>query len=178
MKKWMMLVLLATCTLGAQAADREMKAANDTLVVTTTPQMHCANCEKKIKDHIRFVKGTKKIETSVPKQTVSIVYDPQKTNVEAYRNAKLLVTRDQAVKLKENEYFIADLIGLSVISDEGEELGELSDVLSTGANDVYVVEKENTKDLLIPAIRECIRNVDLEQRVMTVHLLPGLREEN
>lgn len=87
MKKWMMLVLLATCALGAQAADREMKAANDTLVVTTTPQMHCANCEKKIKDHIRFVKGTKKIETSVPKQTVSIVYDPQKTNVETYRNA-------------------------------------------------------------------------------------------
>ena len=82
------------------------------------------------------------------------------------------------MKLKEKEYFIADLIGLSVISDEGEELGELSDVLSTGANDVYVVEKENTKDLLIPAIRECIRNVDLEQRVMTVHLLPGLREEN
>lgn len=101
-----------------------------------------------------------------------------RNDVEAYRNAKLLVTRDQAVKLKENEYFIADLIGLSVISDEGEELGELSDVLSTGANDVYVVEKENTKDLLIPAIRECIKNVDLEQRVMTVHLLPGLREEN
>ena len=80
MKKWMMLVLLATCTLGAQAADREMKAANDTLVVTTTPQMHCANCEKKIKDHIRFVKGTKKIETSVPKQTVTIVYDSKKSN--------------------------------------------------------------------------------------------------
>ena len=87
MKKWMMLVLLATCTLGAQAADREMKAANDTLVVTTTPQMHCANCEKKIKSNIRFVKGVKKIETSVSGQTVTIVYEPSKSGYEDFVKA-------------------------------------------------------------------------------------------
>ena len=79
------------------------------------------------------------------------------------------------VVLGENEYFIADLIGLKVVSDEGEELGTLSDVLQTGANDVYVVSKENTPDLLIPAIRDCIRQVDIESGTMQVHLLAGLR---
>lgn len=96
-------------------------------------------------------------------------------DVEQYRQKSLYVTRENAVPLGENEYFIADLIGLKVVSDEGEELGILSDVLQTGANDVYVVSKENTPDLLIPAIRDCIRQVDIESGTMQVHLLAGLR---
>lgn len=96
-------------------------------------------------------------------------------DVEQYRQKILYVTRENAVPLGENEYFIADLIGLKVVSDEGEELGDLSDVLQTGANDVYVVSKENTPDLLIPAIRDCIRQVDIESGTMQVHLLAGLR---
>ena len=96
-------------------------------------------------------------------------------DVEQYRQKSLYVTRENAVPLGENEYFIADLIGLKVVSDEGEELGELSDVLQTGANDVYVVSKENTPDLLIPAIRDCIKQVDIESGTMQVHLLAGLR---
>lgn len=95
--------------------------------------------------------------------------------MEQYRQKSLYVTRENAVPLGENEYFIADLIGLKVVSDEGEELGTLSDVLQTGANDVYVVSKENTPDLLIPAIRDCIRQVDIESGTMQVHLLAGLR---
>lgn len=96
-------------------------------------------------------------------------------DVEQYRQKSLYVTRENAVPLGENEYFIADLIGLKVVSDEGEKLGTLSDVLQTGANDVYVVSKENTPDLLIPAIRDCIRQVDIESGTMQVHLLAGLR---
>lgn len=96
-------------------------------------------------------------------------------DVEQYRQKSLYVTRENAVPLGENKYFIADLIGLKVVSDEGEELGTLSDVLQTGANDVYVVSKENTPDLLIPAIRDCIRQVDIESGTMQVHLLAGLR---
>ena len=67
---------------------------------------------------------------------------------------------------------------MSVESDEGEDLGEVSDVLQTGANDVYVLSKEGMDDILLPAIRECVKNVDLESGKMTVHLLPGLRELN
>ncbi len=91
------------------------------------------------------------------------------------KKAPLFVTRENAVPLEENEYFIADLIGLSVTSDEGEELGVIDDVLQTGANDVYVVKKAGTNDLLIPAIKDCILDVDVENGMMKVHLLAGLR---
>lgn len=95
-------------------------------------------------------------------------------DVEQYRQAKLLVTREHAVKLQKDEYFIADLIGLAVVSDEGEDLGTITDVLQTGANDVYIVQKENEPELLIPAIHDCILEVDMQERKMKVHLLEGL----
>ena len=99
-------------------------------------------------------------------------------DVEKYRKKSLYDTRENAVKLKKNEYFIADLIGLKVSSDEGEDLGQISDVLQTGANDVYVISKDGADELLVPAIRECIKNVDVEGGTMEIHLLPGLREAN
>lgn len=99
-------------------------------------------------------------------------------DVEKYRQKGLYVTRENAVKLKKNEYFIADLIGLSVISDEDEELGVISDVLQTGANDVYVIKQEGEDDILLPAIKECVKEVDIDAGKMLVHLLPGLRELN
>lgn len=96
-------------------------------------------------------------------------------DVEKYKKAPLFVTRENAVPLEEDEYFIADLIGLKVVSDEGEELGIIDDVLQTGANDVYIIKKDNAEDLLVPAIHECIKNVDIEGGTMQVHLLAGLR---
>lgn len=94
--------------------------------------------------------------------------------VEPFRKKSLLVTREQAVPLEEDEYFIADLIGLQVVTDEGELLGELTDVLETGANDVYQVTDKNGKELLLPAIKDCILSVDLEKGEMEVHVLEGL----
>ncbi|MDD6056824.1 MAG: ribosome maturation factor RimM [Clostridiales bacterium] len=101
-----------------------------------------------------------------------------RNDAEQYRKKSLYVTRENAVKLKEDEYFIADLIGLSVLSDEGEDLGELVEVLQTGANDVYVLHKEGSSDILLPAIKDCVREVDLQGGRMVVHLLAGLREIN
>lgn len=94
--------------------------------------------------------------------------------VEKYRKCPLLVTRENAVRLKKNEYFIADLIGLKVYTEDGTFLGNLEDVMQTGANDVYQIVTEEGKEILIPAIRQCIRNVDIENGNMTVHLLEGL----
>ncbi len=94
--------------------------------------------------------------------------------VEPFRKKSLLVTREQAVPLEEDEYFIADLIGLQVVTDGGELLGELTDVLETGANDVYQVTDKNGKELLLPAIKDCILSVDLEKGEMEVHVLEGL----
>ncbi len=96
--------------------------------------------------------------------------------VEKYKGAKLYVKRDEALKLREDEYYFADLAGLLVQTQEGEVLGTLKDILQTGANDVYVIGREHKKDLLIPAIKDCIKNVDLAGGTMTVHLLPGLLE--
>lgn len=96
--------------------------------------------------------------------------------VERFRGKSLYVTRENAVKLQKDEYFIADMIGMRVISTEGEELGILEDVLQTGANDVYVVEKEGSQQLLLPAIKACIREINMEQGTITVYLMPGLRD--
>lgn len=97
-------------------------------------------------------------------------------DVEKYKSAKLYVTRDKAVRLKKDEYFVADLIGMQVVTEEGEAFGLLKDVMATGANDVYVVErgdKEGTR-VLLPAIRECVKYIDMEAGVITVHIMDGL----
>lgn len=96
--------------------------------------------------------------------------------IEKYKSKDLLITRDQAVDLEPDEYFITDLIGLTVVSDQGAELGILKDVLETGANDVYVVAMKDGKELMLPAIGDCILNVDLEQGRMEVHVLEGLMD--
>ena len=97
-----------------------------------------------------------------------------RNTADLYRQKELFVSREDAVPLEEGQYYLADLIGLQVISDEGEELGELYDILETGANDVYVVRNGKKKDLLLPATEECILAVDLDAQTMTVHVLDGL----
>lgn len=95
-------------------------------------------------------------------------------NIEKYRQKSLYVTRKNAVRLQRDEYFIADLIGLKVQDEDGKELGTVKDVIETGANDVYEVEMADGKSLLLPAIKQCILNVDVENGTMQVHVLEGL----
>jgi len=94
--------------------------------------------------------------------------------VEPWRQKDLLIERGQAVKLDADENFIVDLIGLKVVTDEGKELGVMTDVMQTGANDVYCVKTADGREILLPAIKDCIRNVDLEKQEMLVHVLDGL----
>ena len=95
-------------------------------------------------------------------------------DIEIYKGKDLLVTREHAVELGPDENFIVDLIGLSVETDEGELLGELTDVLITGANDVYEVTRTDGKKVLLPAIKDCVLDVDLEAGRVLVHVLEGL----
>lgn len=95
-------------------------------------------------------------------------------DIEKYRQKSLYVTRKNAVRLQRDEYFIADLIGLKVQDEDGTELGTVKDVIETGANDVYEVEMEDGRSLLLPAIKQCILNVDVENGMMQVHVLEGL----
>lgn len=94
--------------------------------------------------------------------------------VESIKGKNLYVTRENAVKLKKDEYFVADLIGLRVIDEEKNIGGELVDVMSTGANDVYIISLDDKRELLLPAIKECILNVDIEEGVIKVNILEGL----
>ncbi|MBQ3968609.1 MAG: 16S rRNA processing protein RimM, partial [Lachnospiraceae bacterium] len=102
---------------------------------------------------------------------------PDRNAAELLRNAELYVDRENAIELSEGEYFIADLIGLDVYTDEDKKLGSLYDVLKTGANDVYVIKTDEGKEILIPVIEDCIKKVDLEAKRVTVHLLKGLLED-
>lgn len=95
-------------------------------------------------------------------------------DIEPYKGKSLYVTREFAVPLEENEYYIADLIGMEVYLEEGDYFGTLMDVMETGANDVYVVHIESGKEVLIPAIKDCIKEVDVENGKMVIHLLKGL----
>ena len=95
-------------------------------------------------------------------------------DIEKYRQKSLHVTRKNAVRLQRDEYFIADLIGLKVQDEDGTELGTVKDVIETGANDVYEVEMADGRSLLLPAIKQCILNVDVENGMMQVHVLEGL----
>ena len=98
-------------------------------------------------------------------------------DIEKYKGKSLYVTRENAVKLKKDEYFIADLIDMQVVLEDGTLLGILTDVMKTGANDVYCVDSEKYGEVLLPAIGECILDVDVVGRTMTVHLMPGLIDE-
>lgn len=99
---------------------------------------------------------------------------PDRTEAEKYKSKDLLVDREHAEQLEEGEYFICDIIGAEVITDEGETLGTLIDVLQTGANDVYEVKMKNGKTVLLPKIDECVLNVDTDNCKVTVHMMPGL----
>lgn len=93
---------------------------------------------------------------------------------ENYRNLYLKIKRDKDEKLEKDTYYIVDILGCKVYTDEQKELGEVIDVFSTGSNDVYVVKDELGKQILLPAIKDVIKNVDIENKTITVHLLEGL----
>ena len=95
-------------------------------------------------------------------------------DIEKYRGKSLMIDREDAVDLDEDEYFIADMIGMKVYTEDGSEFGTLKDVMETGANDVYIIDSLEHGEVLIPAIRECILDVDMEEERMTIHLMEGL----
>lgn len=96
-------------------------------------------------------------------------------SAESFRDRYIMVHRKDAVKLPEGHYFICDIIGMEVYNEEdGTLLGRIKDVMKTGANDVYVVELQSGRELLIPAIREVVKSIDIENKKMVVKLMEGM----
>ena len=98
-------------------------------------------------------------------------------DVEKFKGCGLYVPRANAVRLRRDEYFVADLIGVEGFLEDGSRSGVLKDVLETGANDVYIFDTERYGEVLVPAIKDCILEVDVEAGKMRLHLLPGLVDE-
>ena len=95
-------------------------------------------------------------------------------DAESLRNSYILVNRKDEKDLDEGTYYIVDLLGLDVYTDEGELLGKLEDIYNTGSNDIYVVKNELGKQILLPAIKDVIKEINIENRKIIVHIINGL----
>ena len=93
---------------------------------------------------------------------------------EKYRNLYIKILRDQEEELEEGSYYVVDILGCKVNTDINQELGTVVDIFQTGSNDVYVVKDEQGKQILLPAIKDVIKNVDVKNKIIIVHLLEGL----
>lgn len=95
--------------------------------------------------------------------------------VEKFRGCELTIDRKDAIKLQPGEFYCADLIGLTIVDEDDNELGTLTEILQTGANDVYeMTKKDSDEKVYIPAIKDCIRSIDMQEKEITIHVMPGL----
>ena len=134
----------------------------------------------------RFAVGSRLYLDSLPATVVSsrphrvgyvILLDSvqDRTAAESLRGALLTVPEDDLAELPEGAFYHFQLIDMDVVSEEGEHLGRIAEILETPGNDVYLVRKQDSRDLLLPAIRDVVLDVDIETAQVTVRLLPGLR---
>lgn len=165
----------------------------DTLQVGIITSPHGVRGEVKVyptTDDVRRFKRLKEVILDTGKERINLEIESVKffknlvilkfkgidniNDVERYRQKSLYVTRKNAVRLSRDEYFIADLIGLSVQNENGDNIGTMKDVMETGANDVYVIGMNDGRELLLPAIKQCVLEVDVEAGYIKVHILDGL----
>jgi 16S rRNA processing protein RimM len=108
---------------------------------------------------------------------LTFVDHPSINDVEKYKGGYLAVSEDQREALEPGEYYYNEIIGCDVYTDEGKRLGVIREILSPGANDVWVVKQDQGPDILLPYIDDVIKQVDVEDKKITVHLLEGLVDE-
>lgn len=97
-------------------------------------------------------------------------------SAEQIRGAFLEVSREEAIQLPKDRFFISDIFGLEVFDEDGKHIGVIVDILQTKANDVYVIKGEGGQENLIPAIRQVIKDVDLDNNTMIIKPLEGMLE--
>lgn len=97
--------------------------------------------------------------------------------VEVFKGGTLKITEEQLHELDEDEFYYHEIIGLTIVTEEGEELGTIKEILPLGSNDVWVVKRKGHKDLLLPYIKDVVQEVDLEAGVARVTLLEGMLDE-
>ena len=124
-----------------------------------------------------YIRGEKRDILSVRYQTTTVLLTIKgvetRNDAEALKQSFLEIDRDMAVKLPEGRFFIVDLIGLRVELENGEVVGTLADVIQAGGNDVYIIKREGKEDALIPAIRQVIKHIDIEEKIMVITPMEG-----
>ncbi|MEA4815913.1 MAG: ribosome maturation factor RimM [Lachnospiraceae bacterium] len=163
--------------IGIISGTHGLKGALKIFPTTDTPERFLS-LKNVIIEYKSMQKDYKVLKTAFHKQFVLLSADGI-TDIDsamALKGGRLLVKRSEAVPLANDEYYMKDLYGLSVYNENSKVLGEISDIIITGANDVYVVKTTEGGELLIPAIKQCIINIDITNKKMTVHLLEGLKE--
>ena len=95
-------------------------------------------------------------------------------DVEKHVGSDLMIKREDGIALSDGEYYVSDIVGLKVLTEEGAVLGTVSDVLETGANDIYLVKSDDGKEYMIPAVKAFIPDINLEEEKITVRTIPGL----
>ena len=95
---------------------------------------------------------------------------------ENLRNCELLIKQEDLINLAADEYFLHDLIGCNVLSESGEEIGEITDIMQNSSNDVYIVNSRDGKEILIPAVKEVVIKVNIKQKKVIIRPMDGLLE--
>ncbi|GAA0349858.1 ribosome maturation factor RimM [Bacillus horti] len=133
---------------------------------------------------VKDVKSTEAASVTIESHRVHKNFDllmfeghPSINDVEKYKGSFLMVTEDDRVELTEGEYYYSDIIGCEVITEDGEALGKIKEIISTGANDVWVIQRyAQGKDILIPYIEDVVKDIQLANKTITIHVLEGLLE--
>ncbi|HBZ77446.1 MAG TPA: 16S rRNA processing protein RimM [Clostridiales bacterium] len=128
------------------------------------------------KEHLKETKEVEKARVDDTRTLVKFKGIDDRDEVGKLTGFFLAVSREDAVKLPEGRYFIADLIGLSVVDPERGELGKIKDIMNSGASDIIIVKRKGKNELLIPYLNAIVKNVDLSAGVMSVTLPEGLYE--
>lgn len=140
-------------------------------------------------DSVSMLKKLEKITCGVAVYVVESVREHKNvalfklTNIDTPEAAHMLIgqdvyaNREDLPPLPEGRYYAEDIIGLSAVSTDGMALGKITDVFSTGSNDVYEITSETKKKTLIPAIRDVVKAIDIQAGVMTIWMMPGLFDD-
>lgn len=108
---------------------------------------------------------------------LSFEQHPSINDVEKYKGCTLMVKEEDRDNLDDGEFYYSDIIGCEVLTEEGQKLGKIKEILSPGANDVWVIQRyERGKDILIPYIEDVVKDIDIEERKIKIHVIEGLLE--
>lgn len=166
----MLRIGVVTTTHGLRGEVKVFPTTDDVKRYKSCDEVILVTREGNLDLHVESVKFFKKLVIVKFREFNSI------EQVERFRKCDLMVTRENAIPLKEGEYFLCDVIGCKVEDEDGKYIGTVTDTIETGANHVFAIETEDGEEVLFPVIPDCIKKVDVEEKIVVAHVMKGLME--